>query len=66
MKVITYQSPNLDRITVCEDCERSLRGREWPKNVKGEEYCQIHRGLHNGICNICHDGIIGDDPETVV
>lgn len=51
-KVITYQSPNGEKIDVCKSCEKKLSGN-WPRDSKGSEYCTISHGAHKGTCNVC-------------
>lgn len=48
-KVITYQTPSGDRIDITPAQERKLTQRGvWPRNEAGQEYCQVHKGLHYG------------------
>ena len=58
-KVITWQTPQGRTINVCQDCEGQLTGA-WPRDKRGEEYCQVHEGLHTGHCDVC------DDDEDIV
>jgi hypothetical protein len=52
-KVITWVSPAGQTINVCRKCEARLTAaREWPRDGRGDEYCQVHRGLHRGECDI--------------
>ena len=48
-RVVTWQSPAGERISITPAQERRLRAsRVWPRDRRGEEYCQVHRGLHVG------------------
>lgn len=54
MIVVTWESPMEQRLNVCPNCERELRAKhEWPKDSRGEEYCQVYIGAHDGTCDIC-------------
>ena len=49
---VVWQSPGGARISICTACERKLRdAREWPKDARGEEYCQVHRGRAPDACD---------------
>ena len=52
-KVVTWMSPTGDTMDICRECEAKLEGR-WPKDARGQEYCQVSRGLHRGECQ-CED-----------
>jgi uncharacterized C2H2 Zn-finger protein len=54
-KVVTWQDSRGNTIDVCPQCEAKFRAKgEWPKHPgTGEEYAQVHRGLHVGICDYC-------------
>ena len=48
-KVITYQSPSGQRITLTEHMVRLLEsGNAWPKDSRGDEYCTVYHGWHEG------------------
>jgi hypothetical protein len=48
-KVVTWQAPNGETINLTRQQERQLRaGGTWPRNSRGEEYCQVSHGLHIG------------------
>jgi hypothetical protein len=52
--VVTWQSPSGDRIRICPKCEERLTAEgTWPKDARGDQYCQVSRGLHWGICDTC-------------
>jgi len=55
MRVVTYQSPRGGRISLCQKCEDEIKasGKSWPKDGDGQEYCQVHYGLHSGQCDRC-------------
>ena len=62
MKVVTWQAPRGDTLNVCQDCQSAYeRDGAWLKNDIGEEYCQVSRGLHEWLCDICDRG--GDKRE---
>lgn len=48
-KVITYSTPSGDR---CNLTPRQVKALEaagrWPKDSKGNEFCQVSHGLHFG------------------
>jgi len=49
MKVITYQSPNGATINLTHDQISALEQHGfWPKDLRGDEYCGVYRGLHYG------------------
>jgi hypothetical protein len=55
-KVITWQTDSGDKINICRECESRLRAEgEWPRNQRGEEYCQVSMGLHRGHCDTCEE-----------
>lgn len=49
--VITWQSPCGETLDVCVRCERDL-SRHWPRDSRGEEFCQVSRGKHVGRCGV--------------
>jgi hypothetical protein len=52
-KVVTWTTPSGQRLDVCTACEDRLRAaREWPRNDRGEEYCQATFGRHEGLCHL--------------
>lgn len=74
--VITYQTPSGDLLPICKAHRRALEGRPWPKNVAGEEYCQVYRGETKlGECYFCSrdsksassdDAITGSDQDCTL
>ena len=49
MKVITYQAPNGETIDLSLAQVAMLeRAQKWPRNNRGEEYCSVSHGLHEG------------------
>ena len=49
MKVITYQAPNGETIDLSTgQVEMLERAQKWPRNSRGEEYCSVSHGLHEG------------------
>ena len=49
MKVITYQAPNGETIDLTSaQVEMLERAQKWPRNSRGEEYCSVSHGLHEG------------------
>lgn len=49
MKVITYQSPSGARIDISLAQTDALESRGiWPKDSRGQEFCQIRKGEHEG------------------
>lgn len=52
-KVTTWQASNGQTIDICRQCEKSLADN-WPRNSRGEEFCSVSHGLHNGSCQICN------------
>lgn len=57
MQVVTWQSPGGGTMKVCRKCEEDFRQRgKWPRNARGEEYCTVSRGAHEGVCEaVTHD-----------
>lgn len=54
-KVVTWQSPNGGKISVCKPCEERLtKALAWPKDEFGVQFCQVFHGLHLGECDICN------------
>ena len=52
-KVITWQSPGGDTISICPTCQAKLEADgTWPKDWAGREYCRVSHGLHVGHCEI--------------
>ena len=50
MKVVTFQSPNGETIDLSQAQSAMLeRAQKWPRNSRGEEYCSVSHGLHEGI-----------------
>lgn len=48
-KVITYQTPSGDTIDLTHDqIEKLNDAGVWPRNHRGEEYCSVSHGAHNG------------------
>ena len=64
-KVVTYQTPGGQQtIDICEKCEAERAfANDWPKNKKGEEYCTVHKGLHEGRCDLCEPATAGKEAE---
>lgn len=53
-RVVTWQSPSGQTIDVCRICEERLNAEHtWPRDGRGEEYCQVSRGEHHGECDLC-------------
>lgn len=53
-QVVVWQSPNGRKKAICLDCGDRLNSEGlWPKDSRGEEFCQVHRGQHWGQCDIC-------------
>jgi hypothetical protein len=51
MRVVTWQAPNGQRVDVCDACsERMTLAGTWPCNGRGEQYCTVHHGGHDGHC----------------
>ena len=49
MKVVTYQAPNGETIDLSQAQVAMLeRGGKWPRTSRGEEYCSVSHGLHEG------------------
>lgn len=49
-KVITYQSPNGETVNLSANQIRTLEsGHNWPRDSRGEEFCSVSRGLHEGV-----------------
>lgn len=49
MKVITYSASNGESIDLTPAQVKKLeKAGTWPKNNRGEEYCQVSHGLHVG------------------
>jgi hypothetical protein len=45
--VVTWSTPSGDTLNITPDQAERLEKRGiWPKNARGEEYCQILHGLH--------------------
>ena len=53
--VVTYQAPNGQTINLCTHHEKLGDEREhgWYRNSRGEEYCSISYGMHEGRCDEC-------------
>jgi hypothetical protein len=50
-QVVTWQSPSGASMALCAACEKRLKAAgEWPKDGRGQELCQVHRGRHPGQC----------------
>jgi hypothetical protein len=52
-RVVTWSAPSGGTIDICTACQERLEaaGEGWPRNRSGQEYCQVHQGLHNGECS---------------
>lgn len=62
--VVTYQTPSGETIEICDACEARLTAaRDWPRSSRGEEYCQVSYGRHDGSCAICGAGSDDDYDE---
>lgn len=49
MKVVTFQAPNGETIDLTSAQVQMLeRAQKWPRNSRGEEYCSVSHGLHEG------------------
>ena len=49
MKVVTFQAPNGETIDLSGSQVAMLeREQKWPRNSRGEEFCSVSRGLHEG------------------
>lgn len=48
-KVITYSAPSGGEISLTRSqAKRLTAAGRWPRNARGEEYCQVSHGLHTG------------------
>jgi hypothetical protein len=55
-QVITWASSDDARMSLCRRCEAEITRsatESWPKDSGGRELCQVHRGLHHGVCDRC-------------
>ena len=53
-QVVTWQTPRGLKRNICRECQEAIEGTsEWPRDAHGEEFCQVHLGLHRGLCDIC-------------
>ena len=55
MKVVTWQAPNGQTLNICLRCEDQIlldSAAAWPRNARGEEYCQVSHGAHDGRCDV--------------
>lgn len=50
--VVTYQSPNGYKTTLCSACARRM-ANNWPRDPHGDEYCSVSVGKHFGECCRC-------------
>lgn len=49
MRVVTYQSPNGETIDLTSaQVEMLERAQKWARNSRGEEFCSVSHGLHEG------------------
>ena len=54
MQVVTYRSPRGYLRDICDGCRKAFEaGKCWPKDVNGDEYCDVAHGAHRGLCDIC-------------
>ena len=61
-QVITWQTPSGRTLNACKPCETKLTvADEWPRDARGEEYCQVHEGRHSGVCDVCSVGRTYDE-----
>jgi hypothetical protein len=51
--VVTYQSPNGAKKTLCDEHAKRLTGPNPPRDAMGGEYCGVFYGRHRGECEIC-------------
>ena len=50
MKVVTYQAPNGETIDLTSaQVEMLERTQKWARNSRGEEFCSVSHGLHEGL-----------------
>ena len=50
MKVITYQAPNGETIDLTSAQVEMLEcAQKWARNSRGEEFCSVSHGLHEGL-----------------
>lgn len=48
-RVVTWQTANGDKINISrEQSDRLALAGTWPRNARGEEYCQVSHGEHYG------------------
>ena len=63
IKVITYQTPSGDTLDLTPaQAKQFTRLHQWPRNGRGEEYCQVSRGLHESHADLSADPSV--DPST--
>jgi len=63
IKVITYQTPSGDTLDLTRaQAKQFTRLHQWPRNGRGEEYCQVSRGLHVSHADLSVDP--SADPST--
>ena len=59
-QVVTWQTTRGDKINVCVECqERLAPGMTWPADKRGEGYCQVYKGRHEGECDVCAEERVG-------
>lgn len=52
--VVTYQTPNGVKVSVCKAHEQMLEGPDGLRDKKGAHFCSVYYGQHYGVCDICH------------
>lgn len=50
--VTTFQAPNGDTLTVCEEHGMAIY---CTRTEAGEYYCAVSHGTHSGLCDLCLD-----------
>jgi hypothetical protein len=56
-QVVTWQAPGGGTLNVCLSCEKRLHTeRRWPRDARGQEYCQVSHGAHDGRCGFEGEG----------
>lgn len=53
-RVVTWQTTRGDKLNICRACEQRMASREeWARHKDAGEYCQVSRGEHAGVCDLC-------------
>lgn len=49
MRIVTWGSPSGNSISICRECQKRLEAvGQWPRDGRGEEYCQVIFGERYG------------------